>query len=805
MSAGTPADEGATGVFESLVSRPAGIAVLVGLVLLGLMYGTGARRMQETGADKRSKGFEGVVEAIFTGLFVWFGMLLGWIGRGLYVALLAPVGRFLTGREVWGPRTSNATLFRSGYSEEEIEAVTVPDSHRLAAAVMAAEAAYGPEPVDWTGVQGWFQEQRDRLSDALWGRRGAVPGWATVAAQWGRSAGTLALAAGRGAYAVLTGLGNGVARWHRWPRAARAVARWGALAVPVAALAQNPVTATYAALTAGAVTLAAVLAAATGPAALGWWAPRPITDVERYAEGVWNGLVPILRLDTVGDETRAPELQQNWLSIPNDLANPGAEIVISLPPAFMASAPEVAALEHLIATRIPGEWVSQFQLFGKVHWVKFTHKPKPKAKLQLPKYVEWIPSMDPFRVMVGQTHQGPYYVDMGSATPHWGVSGGTGDGKTTALLIPAVHARQHGALVDCITLKTNAFEDIEGESGIRVHKNGADAVAALAEFYVSMKAAEKLRGTPEGDAIRPRYLLIDEFGSFVLAAKLWWKYGIGGKGIPPFEAWFHMTLMQGRSSNHRIIVGAHTFSREMFGSTEVRDLVGTKALMGPYSDSKWLVTFGAAEKVDYDSNIKGRGAIGITGQKEIHEIQYAYITPEARKHLRNCLPAPEWFDRGEPAPWITPEATAEADREAAVGDFLPGGKHMVFGDDDNDTAGDGTPHTGTSGVSQAPGMTSPMTPGVSLTKDGQEGGQEAAGLPLGGSAGTGRLKVYSLMDACKLGIIPFAYGTARNKKSKAQKSGQYFPEGVVSAGVTYYTAEELRDWYGVNEEGAQAA
>ncbi|MFD3941146.1 type IV secretory system conjugative DNA transfer family protein, partial [Streptomyces sp. NPDC058618] len=458
----------------------------------------------------------------------------------------------------------------------------------------------------------------------------------------------------------------------------------------------------------------------------------------------------------------------------------------------------VAALEHLIATRIPGDWVSQFQLYGKVHWAKFMHKPKPKIKPQLPKYVAWIPSMDPFRVMLGQTHQGPYYVDMGSATPHWGVSGGTGDGKTTALLIPAVHARQHGALVDCITLKTNAFEDIEGESGIRVHKTGADAVAALAEFYVSMKAAENLRGTPEGDTLRPRYLLIDEFGSFVLAAKLWWKYGIGGKGIPPFEAWFHMTLMQGRSSNHRIIVGAHTFSREMFGSTEVRDLVGTKALMGPYSDSKWLVTFGAVEKVEYDSNVKGRGAVGITGQKDIHEIQYAYITPEARGYLRNCPPAPGWFDRGEPAPWITPEAVAQADREAAVGDFLPGGKYMA---DDSDTAEDGTPHTPTSGPSLAPGVTPGVTPGVSLAKE----PQEADGLPLGGSAGTARLKVYSLSDACSLGIIPFKYGTARNKKSKAQKAGEFFPEGTVSAGVTYYTKQELQDWYGTGEDLAQAA
>lgn len=73
--------------------------------------------------------------------------------------------------------------------------------------------------------------------------------------------------------------------------------------------------------------------------------------------------------------------------------------------------------------------------------------------------------------------------------------------------MPVVHGRQHGALVDCITMKAAAFKDIEGESGIRVHKSGRQAVSALAEFYVSMKAAESLQGTPAGDELPGRILV----------------------------------------------------------------------------------------------------------------------------------------------------------------------------------------------------------------------------------------------------------------------------------------------------------
>ncbi|MEV4928064.1 hypothetical protein [Streptomyces roseoverticillatus] len=711
------------------------------------------------------------------------GAVLGWA--------LRLAGRVVAGREITGRRASTAGAFRSGHYPDAVQFSAATRRHQ--AAVLAAEAAYGPD-ADWEGLRGRVREWRDRAADAVLRGRQA-PAWARHA---GRIAGVAGMRLGavlRAVGATLQGVQLGVTSWGRWPYAARAAARLWVAAI--AWLLWQGDSRAWWVLAGGVV--AGLAVAATGPMAAGWWHPRPINDRERYAFGLFGGVAPVLRLDTVGDEERPPVRMRDVLEFPEDLAADGAVITLLLPMEWQGTELQREQLAYAIERRIPGEWDANYQLYGDQHWVQWTRRPAPEADPVLPGLVSWIPSDNPRRVMVGQTHQGPYYVDMGSATPHWGVSGGTGDGKTTGLLIPVVHARMHGALVDCITLKTNAFEDIEGESGIRVHKSGRTAVAAIAEFFVSMKAAEAARGTTSERHLRPRYLVIDEFGSFVLAAKLWWKYGIGGKGVVPFEAWFHMILMQGRSSDHRIIVGAHTFSREMFGSSEVRDLVGTKAIMGPYSDSKWLVTFGYAEKIEYDFSVKGRGAIGITGQPDIEEIQFAYITPEARGYLKKCEDAPEWFDRGEMAPWITADVLAEAEREVAVAAFLPGGEYMV---DDNDDAHAGTPHNPRSEVSSGAGV----TPGVTLEKDGQDHGQEQGQAPAGAAAPAPEAPpVYSLSEACARGILPIKYGTARNKKSKAQKAGLYFPEGVTAAGVTYYTEQELREWWEADQGASRTA
>ncbi|MFE5030026.1 hypothetical protein ACFRAO_43770 [Streptomyces sp. NPDC056656] len=505
------------------------------------------------------------------------------------------------------------------------------------------------------------------------------------------------------------------------------------------------------------------------------------SDAQKYGPGLWAVVVQVLRLS----EAEQAQGQRHWLLLPEDLTGERARFVIRLPLVWLGSDRERQALAHAVQSRLPGQWEAAYDQRGPVPAVTFTRKPPPEPEPELPTLVKWMPSPIPSSCHLGQTHQGPRHVDTDTETPHWGISGGTGDGKTTVLTIPIVHGRQHGALVDCVTMKAGAFAHIEGSPGTRVHKTGRQAVAALAEFYVSMKAAEALKGTPEEDAIPERIMVIDEFASFVKSAKIWWKYGLKGKGMPPFEAWFHMVLMQGRSGRHKIVVGAHTFSRDVFSDTETRDLVGTKGVVGPASTPKWAVTYGVdVPRVPYQHEVKGRGVIGVTGSQTIEEIQYAYISPyEARDYLSQCPAAPSWHGAGVLAPWITEDALREAQQELAIDAFLPGGAFMC-----------GVQLATNKPVLLSKEMAASAAHASSATRS--VPGAEATEYPgQADQSEESRLPVFSLKEACDTNILPVSYGAARQRLARARRAGIDLPDGVSVEGTVYYTAKELAQWW----------
>ncbi|MDI3390456.1 type IV secretory system conjugative DNA transfer family protein [Streptomyces sp. B-S-A8] len=575
-------------------------------------------------------------------------------------------------------------------------------------------------------------------------------------------------------------------RWSTWPCAVRAAIRLGAVTAV-----SSPLLGPVNTLVLAGVVVVIVAAVALVPAGR-----RGTDDAAIYGPGLWGALVQVLRLSSQEQERGSG----HWLHLPRELSSDYARIGVRLPLHWLGSDKERAMLAHVIHSRLPGQWVAAFDQRGISPHVVFTPKPPEAPEPELPTRVEWICSDDPARVHLGDTHSGRRYVDTSTETPHWGISGGTGDGKTTVLLIPVVHGRQHGALVDGITMKAAAFKDVEGESGLRIHKSGRQAVAALAEFYVSMKAAEALQGTPEGDALPGRILVIDEFASFVKSAKIWWKYGLKGKGMPPFEAWFHMILMQGRSANHKIVVGAHTFTRELFGDTETRDLVGTKGIVGPASNPKWGVTYGLdAPRVPYHHEVKGRGVIGVTGSPDIEEVQYAYITPYARDYLRQCAPAPDWHARGEMAPWITEAALKEAEDELAIAEFLPGGAFMdgVSLVTSRITPGPGVrSRRSEQGASHltGPDVTGDVTPSVTPPHRTHHTDQEDVAGEIE-QAEEAQLPVFSLREACDTGILPVSHDGARKRMERARKNGHKVPEGVTVGGTPYYTAKELIAWW----------
>ncbi|MFJ6701139.1 hypothetical protein ACIQM4_34500 [Streptomyces sp. NPDC091272] len=789
-------------------------------VLIGVCMGMGAKHLKDTGRKEKA-GLDGAVETFFEGVAVLVGQAFG------------AVGRWFSGAPMWGEPRSAATWWRPG----PLLDLDAP------AAELGSVAVAGTlwEPYDWAAARkritaclpewaAWTAPVATTLGRALEGLVRAVGTlWRGMRAwhQWRRAGRATArtglslfvafavlapmAALGVVAIAIPTAIlsaalwGDGYeydfdqihgetlwqavrpllrldddtdqSKWLTLPRDADADGAAIVLRLPMTLLG-TPADREHVQEALEAVVPGEWEAAweTTGRRRHVRWTQAPSGDGAdaEYGPGLWEGLRVLLKVP--GGSARA-----DWLHISPEL-DESTQISIRVPRGWLGT-PE--QLDFLVNQRMPGEWIMRADLVGANSVVHWTPKPPPAPKPQLPTMVEWIPSDDPARVYIGEVHTGPKYIDTTTETPHWGISGGTGDGKTTGLLMPVVHGRQHGALIDCITMKANAFKDIEGESGIRVHKTGRQAVAAMAEFYVSMKAAEALQGTPEGDALPERFLVIDEFASFVKSAKIWWKYGLQGKGMPPFEAWFQMILMQGRSANHKIVIGAHTFTLSLFGDTETRDLIGAKGIVGAASGPKWAVTYGQeTPRVEWDHTVKGRGVIGVTGG-QVEEIQYAYITPFAREYLRDCAPAAAWHARGEMAPWIDDHALSEAAQELAITPFLAGGAYMqgvtlVTG------AVIPAPKIGKprSELVTSQAGTAAVTDPVTEHYEHQADQDESASLPH-----------YSLREACEQGLIPVSYAAARQRIARGRKNGVQFPEGIDVEGVTCYTAAELADWW----------
>ncbi|MFJ9427867.1 type IV secretory system conjugative DNA transfer family protein [Streptomyces sp. NPDC101249] len=670
------------------------------------------------------------------------------------------IGRYVSGRELNGTPRSEATWWRAG--------APLPDDEKT------------ETPVAELGAAPHSSSPPVSLSKTSRARRAARILTAPVRVPWG----------------ALRGIGRVLAAWHRWPRAARSAARLAPF-LAVYGWWRVPVVTEWALI---AVAGAAIVAAITSPAGLGWWRVRPVwTDRQIYGPGVWVAIRQVLRME----ET---EPRERWLSVPDDMTAEGARIVLRLPAKWMGGPEAVAAIERVIEERVPGEWASRWERTTKEHFAEWTLKPKPTPKPVLPDYVPWKSTGDPFRVFVGLAIEGDAIVDAvvqtQTATPHWGVAGDTGSGKSTVLYIPVVHGRRNGELIDILDTKRNSLKEAEGFSGVRVHKTTRECISAFAEFLASMMAAEAAAEKGADPALRSqlvsRTLVVDELPTLIKLAYSWWRYGIKGKGTPPFLDWLAIILLQGRSSNHRVVVGTQQFANAFFGGTMERAQIGTRIAVGQQDRVSWGVAFGQSTPVlGFDSDIKGRGAYSDKRKDPeadylyVREIQPSYITPEVGNLLAQCPPAPEWFDRGEMAPWITPEILVEVNATAATAKFLPGGEHgpVAF-------AGVAVPaQRGITGGSPS----SQGTTGV-LATAGATGGATGAGTGHAPELVEDQEEqlpdTYSLAEAHEKGILPWKASTARTYFKRGATRGITPPEGITDGQTSYYSEEELTKWLG---------
>lgn len=436
-------------------------------------------------------------------------------------------------------------------------------------------------------------------------------------------------------------------RWSLLPGYKRAGARWGVL-LTVWAIAMWPRVVLLVVLNVAGV--AAVVAAVR--VVRGLRMRRHNRDVVRP---LWATLSGYLGVAPTDDHSR-------YLDVPHDYAtNRAAVATVTYPAGWDAHSGMQDRIEALMARHIGASWDVAWGALGAT----WSHAPAP------PQMVPWA-DLEPEQYRVDEIPLGvaargrTVVVSMRLESPHWMVAAPSGGGKSSTLRIPAVHTRGKGGLVDIIDFKLTSYTaSLERVSGIRVHTDMESAVWALSEFYVSMLGANQAikAGLLRPEDIPPRLLIIDEFGTLMSLVNGWWRRQ-GLKGKPPFlDAW-RIVLYQGRSSEHRMIVGVHTPAASLFGSTDERNAFVTRLLAGKASDTKWRQTFDSEPRIPYDERHPGRYVIN-TG--ELEELQVAWLDEaEARSRAEAAESAPDWFDRGALPPWVTEATLERAAKEVGI-------------------------------------------------------------------------------------------------------------------------------------------
>lgn len=589
----------------------------------------------------------------------------------------------------------------------------------------------------------------------------------------------------RPATAVLTPTGH-TSRWHKMPGWKRAAWR---IAAPPVAVATPIGYATHPLLTTTAIALAGACVCALGGRKVYRWVAN-----RRHRKAIVQPLLKSLAAP-LGLPLNASA--DKWLIVPRNPSKVGQITRIWLPDTWLGE-----DVQQLMVTRLVTRWLDvpveavRWHLSSAPRFVEFTPTPQP------PDAVKWKPSADPYSMHVGKDASGQdLYLETLTDNPHGAIVGGSGSGKTTALTLPLLHARQHGALVTVIDLKRMSYREpskeapygIAGDpdspsgtvSGIRIATTLRDAVKALAEFLASATAVALMQERGEDTSHIPaRVLLCDEFGSFAGGAKAWWKGPGKQKGPFVIPLWMRVSLMQGRALDHRLMVGAHQMSLDLFGSSDARDLFSGRLLIGECSAEKWITTFGRMKKPAWEAKVKGRGVYGALGATP-SIVQVAYVAQhEANTELRSLPAAPAWFDAGQSAPWINEEFVREVEESYSAGRWVPGWEYLWEEEEDTDSDSHAVTVTRPSR-----GRTVPVQAETAVSERDVTGSVTATVTDSERKLSLVKTEEtrYSLAAAVRDGIVPMTAEALR----QAKRRDPAFPAGDDKG----WTSAELREWH----------
>lgn len=556
---------------------------------------------------------------------------------------LEAVVRFFGGREMRGGARSTATFLRAG----------APTVVRSAPQVsMASVAAPAPkvslvkkprrQPSPWArNAAAWLRSYSGHGSGAL--------DWTVRAVLWGVRAVTWVWRVLRAVYQALRTAYNVVAPpvvtffraiatvvrvlrgWHCWPYAARGLVRLIGVAFLVGWLVPA---------WRGWTTLAVFAASAP----LGLLIPH-LTPQEPSADALYGPKLWVILRDDLGLPEDAE--REDWLLLPERVADADARVVIRLPETYRGSLIEREAMVELVNTRLPGEWVARWKFTADTNAVVFTRKPPAKPKEPDPECPDMVDFYDPRvqEILTGlkpaefflgfDENNAPVIRKMSGETSHWAYSVGSGGGKSTTLQFLAVQMVMKRGTIVGIDPKLISLAPLEGVEGVHLYKdpeNGLDMRRAIQ--WVADVVMARFYEIEQGTATEfdPLYLFLEECNELAALLKAVWnrvrvKTGEDKDpaGDPIWEEAVGRILRFGRAANVHAIAVFQDFKDNEFGGMSLQPLFRFKAL-GNYDVRQWERITGMSKAVMPPNVDKAGRMVTVTEGKPVsYQTPYLFI------------------------------------------------------------------------------------------------------------------------------------------------------------------------------------
>ncbi len=580
VSASTPAHPGITsGGVGHLITPQSWVLVLIGVVLVGVITARArggskdVRRISKAVAkgmgSKQQSG--GTLERALGGLF-----------RALW--------RFVTGREMNGRAASNAGLFRPGRRPLSVTVNQMPVSQLGSIALPAPPVRPALPPGPSASVsrwRGWVDAHP--LPGAL---NGAVR-HTGAAAVWLGGTSTAAL---RGVAATTGATRRVLKTWGTWPYACRALMRFAVLAAAFG-LWRHPAVAE---LSMAALALVLVLASATGPAGLGLWHSPPQGDDRIYGPALWAAVRVVL-----GQQEE--EYMDGWLHLDSDLSQDGAQIRLALPVSFAGTELERQQLDHLVNTRVPGEWVSRWHLMRGKHFATWTRKPKPKPKPECPDFVDFfdpeiqaaIRACGKGEIVIGRDEHNRIVIRrLTGETAHWALSVGSGGGKSAFNQMVIAQLIRQGYHIVIVDVKRVSLSCYIGVSGCYIYNDpmAPQDMRDAVDWVVNEMEARSAVLEVQPDIDFPGLAcFLEEATELSVISKDWWddnrkatkdKDGPAESAADPMWSRVGTGARLGRQMWASFVLITQDFRDQVFGGKGLRNAFPLK-FMGNFNAQQW--------------------------------------------------------------------------------------------------------------------------------------------------------------------------------------------------------------------------